>query len=330
MQKFTPIEYVKIDIANQMGYDKWLWQERIEWVNDHEDKLDFYIEQADKPLLYIKAVRALRDAKAGNPTGYIMGLDSTASGLQAMAALSGCFKTASNVNLVDTGNREDIYEKVANGMNKLNDFEVNRGIVKKPIMTTMYGSTKQPEEVFGEATPELEAFYDMLYQECPGPVELLVAIQSCWNPLGLEHSWTMPDGVKIECKVMGVLESSFKIDELDKAEVTYATTVNRPQKKGLSLAANVTHSVDAYIVREMVRRLHKLDIQMAPIHDCFYARPQYMNKVRSTYIQIMAEIADSSLMQDIFRELTGDPKAIYTKCTNKLGDHIRKAEFALS
>lgn len=330
MQKFTGIEYIKIDIANQYGKDKENWQNRIDWVDANMDHLAALTDQADKPLLYKKAVRALHDAQVGNPTGYIMGLDSTSSGPQLMAVLTGCYKTGISTNLTNTGNREELYGKIAIGMNKLVTETYTRNEVKQAAMTVLYGSRREPEMLFGEDTPELEAFYNMMYQEAPGPVELLGAIQSCWNPLGLEHKWTLPDGYVVHAKVMSQVDKTFKIDELDKTEVAYRTKLNQPQKKGLSLAASTIHSVDAYVVREMVRRLHKMNIQMAPIHDCFYARPQHMNKVRSTYIQILAEIADSNLMQDILRELLGDPGVTLQKKTNNLGSHIRNSDYALS
>ena len=135
MKHFTAIEYVKIDIANQMGLDKFPWEDRIKWTNDNEHVLEVFADKADDHMLYTKAVYALRDAQAGEPTGYVMGLDATASGLQVMAALSGCFQTASNVNLINTGKREDIYEKVANEMNKILDEPVTRATVSYTHLT---------------------------------------------------------------------------------------------------------------------------------------------------------------------------------------------------
>ena len=40
MQKFNGVDYLKIDIANHYGLDKKLWDERLAWVNEHEDNLE--------------------------------------------------------------------------------------------------------------------------------------------------------------------------------------------------------------------------------------------------------------------------------------------------
>jgi len=115
------IYYLKIDIANTMGYDKLTWLERIvranaiisntfyKVINDNKYERDFasieeaivaQSKEADSPLLFIKAMFAYyHGVILGKPIGHNMSLDSTASGLQIMAALSGCCITARNCNV---------------------------------------------------------------------------------------------------------------------------------------------------------------------------------------------------------------------------------------
>lgn len=137
MQTFTGIEYIKIAAANEFGKDKLSWVERIKWFDDNQANLRALALDADNKFLYIKALNAYDDAMKGKPTGYIMALDATASGLQIMACLSGCKKTAAAVNLINTGKRQDVYSTIAHEMNNnLNQSEkVTRSLVKKPIMT---------------------------------------------------------------------------------------------------------------------------------------------------------------------------------------------------
>ena len=63
------------------------------------------------------------------------------------------------MNLVNTGEREDLYENVAKIMGS------TRKIVKKPTMTTFYASEAQPKEVFNPA--ELDMFYKTLNRITP-------------------------------------------------------------------------------------------------------------------------------------------------------------------
>jgi len=137
MQTFTGTEYLKIDIANHYGLDKQSWGTRIEWVNDQRN-LMLMASKADNPIRYKKSVRALIDTYQGKPTGHLMGLDATASGIQIMACLIGCTTTAKAVNLVDTGKREDVYQYMANTMTELGVSNLTKSVVKKPVMTKIW------------------------------------------------------------------------------------------------------------------------------------------------------------------------------------------------
>ena len=323
MQEFTGREYLLIDIANHVGMDRETWNTRINWAQDSNTQLESLDAEAKDPVLYRKAVRALRSCDRGEPIGYPMSLDATASGLQILAILCGCEATASNVNLMPTGNREDIYTKVGDAMG------VDRSVVKKPIMTTYYGSKKQPAEIFGEGTTELLLFYALLHTFTPGAMQLMPELQSFWNPDKLEHVWTMPDKHVIRAKVMQHVDKKIEIDEFNHATFTHTTLVNAPQDKGLSLAANITHSIDAYIVRQMLRRAKRDKFELATIHDSFWAHPNNMNKVRENYVQILAEIARSNLLQDILDQLQPGWGKI-NKLNNSLDTRILQSDYALS
>lgn len=137
MQKFSGLEYMYIALANHYGHDKWLWNERLEWgIKNHESILlhpNDYIDAAE-PLLMYKTAREINVVKATGQSTYLMGIDATASGLQVFAALTGCHSTAANVNLINTGKREDVYTKVATHMQKMG-ADVKRSDIKKPLMT---------------------------------------------------------------------------------------------------------------------------------------------------------------------------------------------------
>ena len=148
MQKFTGIQYVKIAIANAFGHDKQLFEWRIKWVDDavadhlltSEDVLNQYIDNAAEPSLFLSGVMALKDALAGNASGYMVGLDACSSGIQIMGALIGCATTCRSTGLIDPTTRADIYTDVTNVMNQeLNaiglDVSPMRNDVKQALMT---------------------------------------------------------------------------------------------------------------------------------------------------------------------------------------------------
>ncbi|GAG52546.1 unnamed protein product, partial [marine sediment metagenome] len=231
------------------------------------------------PLLFEKGINALSDAKKGKATGFAMSLDSTSSGLQCFAVLTGCTRTAENTNIINTGKREDVYAKIAKTMNALPNVNVSREDTKKPVMTTLYGSKRQPERLFGKGTSDLQAFYQSLTTELPGAMEALEDLQSSWNPMASDYRWTLPDGFKVIARVMAPVDKKIELQEYGKTTFTHRAIMNIPQNRGRSLAANAIHSVDSYICREMIRRC---DFALYTVHDAYFASPNNMQVVRQT------------------------------------------------
>lgn len=258
MKFFTAWEYLCIDVANAWGLDKKLFEERIEWAQAHLDKLESLTDQAETKPLYQKAVMAIRKVQQGKPTGHMVGLDASCSGLQLMSAMTGCWKGAEATNLVNPDVRNDAYSMCTENMNKslaaqFLSVRVPRAKAKQALMTCLYGSKAKPIEIFGEDTPELKAFYDATIKLAPGAWELLQDLKAAWQPYALEHEWILPDGFHARVKVMEKQETRVEVDELD-SSFTYIYYVNQGQKKGISLVANTVHSTDAFVLREMHRR----------------------------------------------------------------------------
>jgi len=251
MTQFTPKQYLQMDIASMYGLDKKTWSERLEWFNQNQNKLEDLVEQADDKAGYIAAVNAYEDMQDGKPIGYCINLDATASGCQVLALLTGDKQAAERVNLINTGKREDLYTYIYNKMK--DEVEVSdkltRDQVKKAIMTSLYGSEKKPKEVFGEDNYEI--FEDIMSEELPGVWELNECLLDCWNSKASEYNWIMPDNFHVKCKVMTpVVFETTLFDE----PVDILKYVNKPIKKGKFLSANLAHSVDGFINREMTLR----------------------------------------------------------------------------
>lgn len=328
MQTFTGTQYLKIDIANNFGLDKLTWNDRLHWFENNEPELESLHARAKHPILFRKAVRAMRTVQRNEPTNHIMGLDATASGLQILACLSGCHNTAKAVNLINTGQRENVYGFIAEYMNTIPDVSVDAEMVKKPVMTVFYGSTAQPKALFGETTA-LVAFYNALQEQLTGAYELMLLFQQHWNPRATHHVWTLPDGHVARVPVISTVEKNIEIDELDHMRFAYRAQLLSPKDTGLSLAANIVHSLDGFVVRQMVKAAHKQGFWLAPIHDCFYTSPNYMNQVRQNYIHIMKWMSSQPLVSKILSEIAGR-RVPYAHKTVTLGKLIEESEYALS
>lgn len=154
--------------------------------------------------------------------------------------------------VLDTGNREDAYTRIYEAMVEYlgESSKISRNDVKDAIMTALYGSEAVPKQVFGEGEL-LEVFFAAMALMAPHVWELNQAFLALWNPDAVKYSWVLPDNFHVHTKVVDKV-----IEEVvfDNANFKVVRKVNQPVKKGRSLGANITHSCDAYIVREIVRR----------------------------------------------------------------------------
>ena len=252
MQEFSGMDYLRIDIANHMGFDKKLWDERILWTIFHENNLEDFLDEAEEPALYYAAVKAYRKALAGEPIGFPISLDATASGSQILSCLTCDRKAAALCNVIFTGKREDIYTSIYHRMaEKLGEKEkIDREPVKKSVMVSFYGSKAVPKKVFGEGKL-YQTFLETMNESAPLAWELNKACLDFWNPKALSYDWIMPDGFSVHIKVM---QPQKDIVHFMNAPYEVVYEVNKPTKEGRSLSANMVHSIDGMFVREILRR----------------------------------------------------------------------------
>lgn len=166
--------WIAIQVANTGDFDKVSKKpmiDRIQWVNDNADMIiavaqDYkstfdYWSQADKPFCFLAACQAyfkfLVEGE-GSTSGLPISLDGSNSGIQHYSAASRQEKDGALVNLVPNTKPQDIYQEVADAVNKLFQnqskdeelarawlkFGVNRKLVKRNVMTFGYSS-----EVYG-------------------------------------------------------------------------------------------------------------------------------------------------------------------------------------
>ena len=315
----TQLPNLYIAIANHAGKDKLTWAERVDWVSKQT------IEDItwEEPILGRKAIRALKDTTEGKPTGYVMSVDATSSGIQVMAVLSGCKKTAKMVNCIDPNKRHDLYSNVANMMSQQLGKQVPRSVIKQCTMTHYYNSKATPRGLLSEE--EIEVFYQVIEGLLPGAEEIMTTINECWNPNADYHSWIMPDGHRVYVPVVEGINGVYSDDEFGDIPLRWYRQTKSNNFR--SLCPNVIHSIDGYVAREMIRRC---DFQLSHIHDCFVFNPNYLQKVCQTYKEIMAELACSNIFVDILRQITGNPNFTITKASTDLDKDILQSNYMLS
>lgn len=263
MQTFSSKEYLKIDIANNFGLDKLNWEDRLDWFDQNESRLLRLVPEAKSPALFYAGVKAWEAVKRDEPIGYPISLDATASGIQILSVLTGDRSAALLSNVLDAGKRMDaytgIYEEILRRAGQ--NIQITRTAVKDAVMTSCYGSKAQPRKAFGEG-PLLEIFYQTMEDLCPGIWQFNQAMLAWWDPTATKYSWKLPDNFHVHIKVMNhVCET---VQFLGESHQIYRKE-NLPMEKGRSLGANITHSVDGFIVRELTRRCSYNPQQIAKI-----------------------------------------------------------------
>jgi len=331
MQSITPYEYLLIDIASQVGLDKETWENRIEWTRDNMSQLEDGIAIAKKPLLYAKAVNALRMVQRGESTNHIIGLDASSSCVQIMGLLIGCEKSLIQTNMINTGKVQDVYSNTTSEMNLHldNEIQVPRDTVKKALMTSLYGSKMNPIMLFGEGTPELTQFYEARQTLIPGCMEVMDDLLSAWNPYNTSYQWTLPDGHVAKVMVTDPENTSLRIRDIygTKSSFTYEY-----KKRGITstystpICANLVQSVDAYICRELIRRCYMSGFNILTIHDAFYCHPNHVHQLRNHYLNICIELYESNFLSSIISELLGR-KIVYKQYDTKLSSKMKEAEY---
>ena len=394
MKEFNPMQYLAIDIANQFGLDKVTYEERIQWVKDNINYLEEYQHEAEEPLLYYKALVAFRTAQASKPIGHTVALDSASSGLQLMSAMMRCKSGASLTGLIDPDTRTDAYTLITERLNaKLdNSLSIPRKDSKRALMTMLYGSRIVPQEVFGMY---VDLFYETVEENCNGAYTLLQILLDSWDKNALHHSWYLPDGHYAHCPVIATKKKRINLSEWGYTPVA-TVKENTTLKFGLSNPANVTHSVDSYVLRTMVRRcnykpklikqarqalidsideynpsnvlnkryeythmadithldiitntanelsqelkdklIHIFDMVLSHepfdvicIHDSYACHANHCNQLRFHYKEILAELSESTVIDDILSQLFG-----YRDTVDKgdsIAEYIRNSNYGLS
>lgn len=249
--RFSGMDYLKIDIANNWGLDKRNWDERLIWFELNKDKLESLVPDAEEPALFFAGVQAYREAEKGNPIGYAVSMDAVCSGLQWLSILTGDNKAA-ELCCVTGQQRNDAYTAIYQFMvDKLGEeAKIGRKDTKRAILTSLYGSERVPTEVFGDG--ELySTFIETMEEHAPAAWELNKAFIDMWNPSVSSYHWTMPDNFQVNMNVWGTENHTVHFHN---QPYSVPVKVIKPTDKGRSLSPNCIHALDSLVVREITRR----------------------------------------------------------------------------
>ena len=331
MKYYTPFEYLLIDLANHAGLKSIgnSFEAQIKWAkNQYKRDIDhrkWAAKFAKSPTRYYCCLQAIQDTLADKPIGYLVGLDAAASGAQMIAAMMKDMITAANCGLTGPY-KKDLYTVTTQYMQKKlgKTIQITRKQMKSAQMPYFYGSRKQPERVF-KPFNLLDEFYKTQKQVIPGIVKFLGIAKNAWQETIL-HTWQMPDSFICQIPTVKTETKEFEIPKINKT-CTIAYQTVKPQAKDIKLAGNITHAVDAWVMREVVR---KCEFDVLVIHDEYLTHPNNCQKLRETYAEVMAEISQSNILEYIIGQITGESVKFHIGPKTKFSQAIEEGNYALN
>ena len=244
-QPFSGLDYLLIDIANNLGHDKKSYEERIQIIKDwlpiefpsmDNDQLIKLIQdkQAEEPTLTFAGLKALQDHFNNKPSGYMVAFDAIASGTQIMSALTGDV-----IGLYLTGalgnKRNDVYTAIYEGFKELcgTELAVSRADLKASLMTYFYGSVAEPMKVL-QTPANFKNFIATVNTYLKGATFLRNLLVENWDATKDVQQWRLPDGFTAYCPVM---KREAKLVKVAGVEVEVTVNVQTTSEYELSNAA---------------------------------------------------------------------------------------------
>lgn len=286
MKKYSNIAYALINLLGvALKMDKKSYEERLKFaakndfkamINDMDicnDEGTVNVAQAE----LINAVHLYNDTKKG--IGRLpMWIDMGCSGASIQELLTR--KIAHRNSIVGRAMRKaeilDLYtvlfEAYKNKCEKLNvnptegEDELTRKELKKGIIPWFYNGEAEMKRIVGK--DNLEIFREVYAHALPGSEGFRKATLEGWNSKAYSYAWTAPDAAQIEFAVLG--DPTHQGINVGGMRLEYSLVENEPREAYVEdskgelirntgtrcLGANMTHSIDAYCLREVVRRVH--------------------------------------------------------------------------
>lgn len=150
--------------------------------------------------------------------------------------------------------RNDVYTEAGKEYmrisgNDLGNLKENRAKLKDSLMTFLYGSLDKPRKILGKHN--VKYFHDTAKSVCEGAYWLRNTLIDEWDGTKSVQGWLLPDLFTAYCPVEELV--TYK-SILNGTPLKYKIKEQKPIERSVSNSANVVHSVDGYIMREMVRR----------------------------------------------------------------------------
>lgn len=337
-----------IHAANCFGFDKAPFASRIDWVRTNLARIEAVADrpmdetwwhEADKPWQFLAACMAIVDPVAASRLP--RQADGTCNGLQHYAAMTRDARGGRLVNLVDSGAPQDVYAEVACTVNDRNERNItngetrglllqgriNRALVKRVVMTSVYGVTEHGAA--GHLAEELEALFPDLDNKtrfntaihmakiamsslgdvCNGATRAMAWIREhasriCHGNRQITLRWDTPLGFPVvqpyrrwKTSKVKTMVGEMKILDIDDGQ--HPSMVNR-QVNGS--APNFVHGIDASHMLQTAIRCAQEGIAFAAVHDSYWTHAATADQLDAILREEFVKLHAKPLLEDLARQ----------------------------
>ena len=356
--------WLDVHLANCYGYDKVSLEERVEWVEHHRDSiimtgsdpLDYkWWMDADKPWQFLRA--CLEYVKVDKDPEYVSHLpitvDGSCNGLQHFSAMLKDEKGGKSVNLLPSDEPQDVYEIVTQAVIKrveadpesiIQAGDINRALIKRPVMTTPYGATlygmrdqlheeykkqldkgvefptiKKDEDLWKYCKYQAHHIYSAIGETVVSAREGMRWLQDAAKIMSKTDKpiyWTLPTGFIVKQKYMKPVVKEVKTILNGKLASLFSAhhMADKMDKvrQANGIAPNFVHSLDACHLMKTVLASY-MDIQsFAVVHDSFGTHACDMEtlseNLRKTFIELYSEDVLAKFAQEQSEKLPDLPR----------------------
>ena len=322
------MEWIKFQLATTYGLDKATMQERLDWIDDYENRAlvervwrdpigniaDW--ENADEPWLFLAACNEWYELHYEHRfhTHLPVAVDATCSGLQILAGLARDASTARMVNVIGSEKPQDAYAVIATkSMDAIPDRlkpHWDRKVTKRCVMTIPYNAKPFSNRSYirdafkekgvdvdkEELTKCVSAVRSAMNEVVPGAMQVMKWIEQSVTKRIKEGydeiTWITPSGFEVTQRLMKTKSTPIQTQLMGKCQLYIAgaeTGVDLKHHKNAT-APNLIHSLDASLLHIATT---STNFPIALIHDSVLCRGTDMCKlsslVRKTYMTLFAE-----------------------------------------
>ena len=270
------------------------------------DELHALLPSADKPKMAFRAITWFEEYM-DNPSSPIDALgevDASASGLQILSVASKDVNGMKVTNVIkndDADQYNDPYKVIYDEtMKKVKSVKsIKRKDLKMSIMITFYGGALLPKKIFGE---DYGVFMSTLGTMFPRVIKAFKYIENLTANSEGHFMYWMPDGHLVKIPATGVEDLRVSMAWLNSSTRMRLAKL-LPGESVVGLIANITHSIDAYVMRTVLLRCKEAGIKALPLHDAWLAHPNHLATIQKYYVDALQSVMDYSVLYGILTQL---------------------------